>query len=250
MEVLAVIVNYGTEQLNYLQQVVNELKSFKKYNVTVVVHSNIPLNGLESIDHVNVIELENYQLLPMTCRQMINQEADNFDYFIFSENDHLWKEHHIDKYIEYSKILPYDRIPGLIQYEENETGRYYPAYHAYYDWDYNSVEEYEGKKFAHFTNVHQASFVISKEVLKRIKETRDFNQFFGQDQYSVKCKTNTDIYLHSGMKKVICISEFENNLIHHLPNIYINGGPGEVEYRVKQRSEESRMQDALTRLLK
>jgi len=248
--VLAVIVNYGTEQLNFLQQVVEELKSFKKYNVTVVVHSNIPLDDFKNIDHVNVIELENYQLLPMTCRQTINQESDNFDYFIFSENDHLWKEHHIDEYIEYSKILPENRIPGLIQYEEDHTGKYYPAYHAHYDWDYNSVEEYGGKKFAHFTNVHQASFVISKEVLNRINETRDFNQFFGQDQYSVKCKTNTDIYLHSGMKKVICISEFEDNLIHHLPNIYINGGPGEVEYRVKQRSEESRMQEALTRLLK
>ena len=52
------------------------------------------------------------------------------------------------------------------------------------------------------------------------------------------------------MKKVICISEFESNLIHHLPNIYIDGGPGEVEYRVKQRSEEKRMQDALIKLLK
>jgi hypothetical protein len=78
----------------------------------------------------------------MTCRQTINQESDNFDYFIFSENDHLWKEYHIDNYIEYSKILPENRIPGLIQYEEDHTGKYYPAYHAHYDWDYTSVEEY------------------------------------------------------------------------------------------------------------
>ena len=28
------------------------------------------------------------------------------------------------------------------------------------------------------------------------------------------------------MKKLICISEFEDNLIHHLPNIYINGENG------------------------
>jgi hypothetical protein len=28
------------------------------------------------------------------------------------------------------------------------------------------------------------------------------------------------------MKKMICISEFEHNLIHHLPNIYINGDHG------------------------
>lgn len=247
--ILAVLVNYGTEQLIYLQQVVTELKSYKKYNVTVVVHSNIQLDSIQGIDQTNVIELENYQLLPMTCRQIIDQESDNFDLFIWSENDHLWKEHHVDRYLEYTKILPENRIAGLIQYEENETGRYYPAYHAHYDWDYNSVEEYEGKKFVHFTNVHQASFILTKEQLAKIKSEKDFTQFFSNDHYSVKCKTNTDIYQYAGMKKVICISDFEDNLIHHLPNIYINGGPGEVEYRVKQRSEESRMQDALKRLL-
>ena len=133
MRILAVLVNFGEEQLSYLQQVVAELKSFKKYEITVVVHSNIDLPSIKGIDLVNKIELEDYQLLPMTCRQMIDQESNNFDYFIFSENDHLWKEHHIDKFIEYTKILPQNRIAGLIQYEKNHTGRYYPAYHWIYD---------------------------------------------------------------------------------------------------------------------
>jgi len=254
-KLLAVIVNYGEEQLEYLQQVVTELKSFSKYETTVVVHSNIPLDGLKGIDHVNVIEMENYQFLPMTCRQMIDHHSKDFDYFIFSENDHLWKEHHVDKFIEYSNILPPNRIPGLIQYEEDETGKYYPAYHAHYDWDYNSVEDYDGKKFAHFTNVHQASFIISKEQLEAIKREKDFTQFFSNDYYSVKCKTNTDIYLYCGMKKVICISEFNDNLIHHLPNVYINGADGYVKddgsigRRAKQRSDDNRMQNALKRLL-
>jgi hypothetical protein len=33
-KILAVIVNYGDEQLNYLEQVVHELKSFKIYKNT------------------------------------------------------------------------------------------------------------------------------------------------------------------------------------------------------------------------
>lgn len=255
MDILAVLVNYGTEQLTYLQQVVTELKSFKKYNVTVVVHSNIALDEIQGIDQTVVLELDNYQLLPMTCRQMIDQNADNFELFIWSENDHLWKEHHVDRYLEYTNILPENRIAGLIQYEEDETGKYYPAYHAHYDWDYNSVEEYGGKKFAHFTNVHQASFILSKQQLSKIRAEKDFTQFFSNDHYSVKCKTNTDIYQYAGMKKVICISEFEENLIHHLPNVYINGADGYVHddgsigRRAKQRSDDKRMQEALKRLL-
>jgi hypothetical protein len=59
MRILAVLVNYGTEQLNFLQQVINELKAFKKYNVKVVVHSNILQDNVENIDLVNIIKLEN-----------------------------------------------------------------------------------------------------------------------------------------------------------------------------------------------
>jgi len=254
VKLLVVLVNYGSEQINFLYKVVDELRTFSKYDVTIVVNSNIELD-IEGVDHVNVIELDITNYFPMTCRQVIDLEADNFDYFIFSENDHLWKEHHVDKFIEYEGILPENRIAGLIQYEEDHTGKYYPAYHAHYDWDYNSVEEYNGKKFAHFTNVHQACFIISKSRLSKIKESKDFSQFFGNDQYSLKCKTNTDIYLHSGMKKLICISEFDKNLIHHLPNHYINGADGyrkddgTIGRRAKQRSDDDRMQNALKKLL-
>ena len=193
--ILIVIANYGSDQLNYLQEVISSLRSFKKYNTTIVVNSNIPLNEIQGIDQVNVIKrhnrllsledllfkfnirnrwngsLYNYNLLPMTCRWVIDRESENFDYFLFTENDHLWLEHHVDKFIAYEKILPQNRISGLIQYEQDDSGIYFPAYHADYDWDYNSVEEYGGKKFAHFTNVNQSSFIISRRQLKNDKRT-------------------------------------------------------------------------------
>ena len=143
-------------------------------------------------------------------------------------------------------MFPKDRITGLIQYEENETGKYYPAYHASYEWDFNSVEEYGGLKFAHFTNIHQATFILTKEQLYKIGDLYDFTQFFGQSHYSSKCKVNTDIYQFCGMKKLICISEFEDNLIHHLPNIYINGEKG----RAKIRSDNERMEMSINKLIK
>lgn len=267
--ILVAIVNYGSDQLDYLQKVIDTLRSFEKYKVTIIVNSNVSLHEVQGIDKMNVIELYNgpfnfkqllfkmkfrkrwdgslytYKLLPMTCRRVIDQESENFDYFLFTENDHLWKEHHVDKFIEYESILPENRISGLIQYEQDETGMYFPAYHDEYDWDYDSVEAYGGKKFAHFTNINQSSFMISKRQLKRIKEQYDFTQFFAKDHYRLIPKTNTDVYQYCGMKKVICISEFEYNIIHHLPNIYINGILG----RRQLRSDQNRMTQALQRLL-
>ena len=70
VKLLAVLVNYGEEQLDYLQQVVTELKCIKKYDVTVIVNSNIDLD-IKGIDHLNVVKLDDYQLLPMTCNLLI-----------------------------------------------------------------------------------------------------------------------------------------------------------------------------------
>ena len=67
-----------------------------------------------------------------------------------------------------------------------------------------------------------------------------------KEEYSVKCKVNTDIYQYAGMKKLICISEFEDNLIHHLPNLYIEG----MEGRRKLRSDSEKMENAVRELLK
>lgn len=242
--ILAVLVNYGDEQLKYLQKVVNELKSFKKYDVTVLVHSNIELPYIKGIDKVHVIEMENYQLLPLTCRSSIWTHREEFDIYLFGENDHLFRECHVDRYLEYVDILPADRIAGLIQYEENETGKYYPAYHGSYEWDYDSVEVYGDKKFAHFSNLHQATFILTKDQISKIGEQYDFTQFFGQSHYSVKCRVNTDVFQFCGMKKMICISDFEDNLIHHLPNIYINGDAG----RAQLGHGDNKMKNAITKL--
>ena len=260
-KILAVLVNYGDEQISYLERVVNELTTFEKYETTIIVNSNIPLD-LPSVEKVNVITLDNYQYLPLTCRKVIWDNKDNYDIFIYGENDHLFKEHHVDKHIEYSKLLPKDRITGLIQYEEDPQGnKYYPGYHADFEWDYTSVERHGDKVFAHFSNVHQATFIITQDELKSVGEVFNFNElvkvkrpntlvrlvnklkkalnlpYYRVKEYSVKCKVNTDVYEYANMKKLICISEFDDNLIHHLPNLYIEGNLG----RTKQRSEDDKI---------
>ena len=163
--ILIVLVNYGEEQLQYLQQVVTELKSFKNYKVSIIVNSNIPLD-IEGIDQVNIIELDDYQLLPLTCRQVIWDHRDDFDVFLFGENDHLFKEYHIDRHLEYINILPSDKISGLLQYEQIDEKLYFPAWHASYDWDYNNIEEYGGEKVCTFFKPSSSNFYINQGTIE------------------------------------------------------------------------------------
>lgn len=239
--ILAVIVNYGDEQLNYLQQVVQELKSFKKYNVTVMVNSNIELS-IPGIDHINVIELDDYQHLPATCKQVIYHYRNDFDGFIYTENDHLWKEHHIDNHLKYTKILPENRIPGLIQYEQGKDNKkYYCAFgFGHNHLIPNSKEIYSNFEFCRLSNVHQASYFITKSQLDRV--IRYNSEYFTNLQsnivktltYSVKCRVNTDLFEFSNWEKVVCISEFDENLIEHLPGVYIDGEKGRAKMRGTQ----------------
>jgi hypothetical protein len=268
LKILAVLVNYGSEQLDYLDKVVKGLKRFEKYKVTVVVQSNIELQ-IEGIDSVNVIQLDDYKLLPLTCRKIIWRNRKDYDIFIYGENDHLFTETHVDSHIKYSAILPVNRISGLLQYEENDGVKYYPGYHGGFEWDFNSVEVYKDKKFAHFSNLHQATFILNRDQLNKIGRKIDFEALVPDKSgflryrlfrkikrtmglrvkrriwYDVMCKVNTDIYEFAGMRKMICISDFEDNLIHHLPNLYIDGLKG----RNKFRSDQTRMTKALSKLL-
>lgn len=234
-KLLAVIVNYGDEQLSYLQQVVTELKNFKKYDVTVIVNSNIELDMINDIDHVNIIQLNDYQLLPSTCKQVIYDNKNEYDLFLFSENDHLWQEHHIDNHLRYSSILPKDRIPGLIQFEKDSNGN--RSYCAFQDNHFirGSKETYGKLNFCMLSNIHQASFLVTKEQLNRVIK---YNKLYFSEisntiktlNYSVKCRVNTDLYEFSNWEKVICISEFDQNLIHHLPNLYVDGTNGRSKF--------------------
>ncbi len=241
------IVNYGDEQLQYLQQVVDSLNSFQKYDTTIFVTTNINLEGIiNGVDKfIKIDSLPSWELLPLESRKVLLEQKGKYDYYIYTENDHLWLENHVDNYIRYETKLPDDYISGLIQYEYDSTGNYYPAYHAHYDWDYNSVINRGGLTFAHFTNVHQACFLISNKKLGEISSKFNLNDFYSNDEYSVKCKINTEIYKWSGYKKVICISEFSENLIHHLPNVYIHGDKGRNK---NQRSDDFKMHKSLYKL--
>lgn len=245
-KVLAVLVNYGFEQVSFLEKIIESLKSFKHYNVDIIVNSNVELN-IKGIDKLNLFNnLPDYQLLPLTCRKTIWENKDNYDLFLFGENDMLFKEIHLDRHIEYTQILPQDRICGLLRYEEDDRGIFYTDYHAFYEWDFDSLEIYNGKKFAHFKNVHQATFILTKEQLHKIGKLHNFTTFFRGSSYSAKCKVNTDIYDFCGMKKMICLSDFKDNLIHHMSNVYIDGIKGRNK---NQRSDSNRMEISIQRLM-
>ena len=86
MKILVVLLNFGTSQLKYLEQVLNEYKSMD-YSLDIIIHSNIPL-AYKNIE-VKVFQFKDDRQLQFTTRQTIYDNKDKYDLFIFSENDLL-----------------------------------------------------------------------------------------------------------------------------------------------------------------
>ena len=224
-KILVTIVNYGTDQLQYLEQVVKEFGSFdkEKYSVDICVHSNIILPEQftqYNLKTVIVDNLDDYDKLPFTTRQTIYDNRNDYDLFIYNENDHLITQNNVDSFLKVTEILPKDYIAGNIQYESYPE-YFYPGYHAHYGWKKDSVFKIGEYVFAEFTNKHQGSFILTKEQLTQAISKLDFLHDVIRDSgYNMKPRAGTDVYTHAGFKKVICISHFNDFLIWHLPNKY------------------------------
>ncbi len=242
---LVTLVNYGEEQLNYLNQVIDSFKSFdeSKYEIDIIVHSNIDINrnDVEVVIHeepptfltgANEI-VKDWLYFPWVCRQTIYDRRNDYDIFLYNENDHLYTQKNVDAFLEVSRILPYDKVAGFIRYEEYpemKMGKYYPDYYYMNEWRFNSTFKIRNEMFAEFSNLHHGGFLLTKAQLNKViensviftGESKFLNPFrkIEISQYMPRERACVDVY-ESGLTKVIPISRFEDFCIHHLPNVYL-----------------------------
>lgn len=219
LRLLVVLVNYGTENLHYLRQVINRYRSFSNYEVSIVVHSNVPIEGVETVLHTSPPN-GSWLNLPWECRKTIYEHRDTYDLYLYSENDHLISERNINAFVAID--LPDNLIAGFMRYENSPNGRFYPDYHKHFDWDLSSVRQIGNYTVAKFGNLHQGSFLVTRKQLARAVESPAFldpNQRQWDSEYDILARCSTDLY-DTGFEKVIPISHFEDFLIHHLPDKY------------------------------
>jgi hypothetical protein len=151
-----------------------------------------------------------------------------------------WKN--MKSWIECRKKVKLPYIIGFFQYEMNGDKKWYPAHHAYYKWEDTTliVDEYT---LRHHTNIHQACYVLDNELLDYVIDHPYINPWIEdryppletpniEHLYGPLERGNTHIFGTPGLIKVIPVSHFEDFLIWHMPNKYVNRlGIGEEEMK-------------------
>jgi SAM-dependent methyltransferase len=221
LKILIAIANYGLKNEPYIKRLLQEYRAMP-YQIDIVVMSNIPKDfGAEVEVRVGLPD-KNPWSLPFAHKQLFAERAVDYDLFIYSEDDTLIKQKNIEAFVEAQREIPPDKIAGFLRYEEDSLGnRYCCSIHSHYHWRPGSRQRFGKNFYAHFTNQHAASFILTRDQLKHCLESGGFLVPPHEGRYDLLCTAATDPYTQCGLEKVICLSRIDDFMLHHLPNQYL-----------------------------
>lgn len=221
MKILVAIANYGSKNMGFLRTVIKEYRSMS-YRTDIVVFSNIPKELGPDIEVKVGLPSKNPRSLPFAHKKMFAERANDYDLFIYSEDDTLITEHHIQAFLDVTRTLPEHEIAGFLRYEVDTLGKkYYSTVHSHFHWIPGSVTRIGDYSFARFTNDHSACYLLTREQLKMAIDSGGYLVEPHDERYGLLEAAATDPYTQCGLSKVICVSHLQDFELHHLPDIYI-----------------------------
>lgn len=220
MRVLVGIASFGLANEEYLHQVLAAFEGMS-YETDILVFSNIPRDLGKGVQVVVGLPSANPRSLGFAHRRSFIERQNDYDIFVYTEDDIEILESHIESFLRQCEDLDADEIPGLFRYEYDSSGSVcYPDVHNAYHWDPESVRRRGRFVFAEFTNLHSACYVLTRSQLQHCIRSGGYATEPHTGVYNLMCSAATDPYTTCGLRKVLCISHFDEILVHHLSDKY------------------------------
>jgi len=232
MKILVCISSYGLKQQNHLYTLLEEYNKMS-FNIDVIVYTTLDNNIKDKYNNLKITEIINSDSIgennAYLHRKDVISNKDNYDLFIYTENDHLITQANIDTYLKVSENLDNTNyITGFIQYElkPNNDTKYTIVMIKNFDRERanftNKKIMINNKKYFSIQNLHQGSWILTKSQLDKCINSGNFKTHQTHGGYGLMESACTDPYSICGFKKVFPYEDLENLFIHHLPNKYIN----------------------------
>lgn len=221
MKILVAIANYGSGSRQYVNQVLDTYRGMS-HDVDLVILSNIEKDMGDDVEVRVGLPSKNPWSLPFGHKQLFADRIDDYDLFIYSEDDILVSQHAVDSFVEASSDLEPDEITGFVRVEYDTSGDVsYDMVHSFYRWDPRSVCERSGEVYAWLSNEHAAAYILTRDQLRKCIDSGGFLVEPYEHRYDLLCTAATDPYTSCGMKKLINVSRVQDFFVHHLPNKYV-----------------------------
>lgn len=219
--ILVCIASYGLKNTVYLEKVINEYRRMPFDVEIVVVSDRYKQLGTDVKVKVGLPSRDPHSL-PFAHKKIFSEKADEYDLFIYSEDDIFISEVNINTFLKQTGILPADCIPGFFRFEVDAYGkRFCPDVFGRFHWIRDSVEKHGGEIFARFGNDHSAAYMLTRQQLKKAIDSGGYLVLPHEGDYDLECSAATDPYTQCGFRRLLCISLLSDILIHHTPNVYI-----------------------------
>jgi len=220
LRLLVAIASFGEKNIQYLKEVISTYQGMEM-DVDIVVLSEAPKSLVPGVKVMVGLPSKNPWSLPFGHQRLFAENADRYDLFIYSEDDVRITEESIRAFLRMTEVLDPNEIAGFMRYEVGPAGTMYlPDAHGGYHWKPDSVRKRGDHLFAEYTNEHTAFYLVNQAQLKRAIASGGFLCEPHEGRYDMLCTAATDIYACCGFRKVLCVSDFEKFLLHHLSNRY------------------------------
>jgi len=139
LKILVAIANHGTKNLKYLQVLLTEYRHMS-FQVDIVVLSNEPKELGPNVEVLVGLPAKNPWSLPFAHKSLFAQRVKDYDLFIYSEDDTLITEKNIRAFLESTRNLSANQLPGFLRYETAPDGsRHISSAHGRFHWQPESV---------------------------------------------------------------------------------------------------------------
>lgn len=223
-KILVLIINYGTNQINFCSNLISNLLSFKNYNFNIKVFSSVNTN-FDECENFYVTNYDGNNFALSVYDYLKSIKLSEYSHILLTENDILFTQENFDSFFRFERNYTSKNIVmGFLRYELRDGDRFL------IDCGYNEnkislstkkgITEIDDNLFIN-ENCHQGCWFLPSnlvlDLLHNINvghtlEDKVSNYFYSQHWPGTL----------NGIKKFIPICSFEECLIHHQPNKYVN----------------------------
>lgn len=233
-KVMLCIPHYGNSNRTYLLNCLREYNSYKKYKIDCY---------LDVTDSIELSEYNNMKIfvsrhdksvgmeLTLKHRQKMVSKLNDYDLFLYAEDDIFITENNIDYWISIQNNLPDGFVCGFLRYEQKQGDPYkflfdtHPTHSCHrFGRETNLIFKQQfvinGQKYVEPYNIHQGCYILTKEMFKKVidsgKYLEDRNHYVGILEGAA-----SNVFYKCGLTRILPSKKIQNLLVHHSCDKYV-----------------------------